>query len=120
MVRGFSLIELLIVLSLYSLILLVVFPIVRNRTISDKDTLQSVINKNRLKAFNIKQDIILVGEKGKLKTSLGETYEIPQLTKGFCIIKSSGIPMNCEFYLTKNVYVFSVFGFKKFTLNDSK
>lgn len=120
MVRGFSLIELLIVFFLYSLILFFVFPIVRNKSISDKDTLQSIINKYRLKAFNVKHNIILVGEKGKLKTSLGETYEIPQLTKGFCIIKSSGIPMNCEFYLTKNVYVFSAFGFKKFTLNDSK
>lgn len=120
MVRGFSLIELLIVLSLYSLILLVVFPIVRSKTLSDKDTLQSIVNKYRLKAFNIKEDIFLIGEKGRLNTSTGESYEIPELINGFCIIKSSGIPMSCEFYLSKNVYVFSAFGFKKFTLGDLK
>jgi len=45
----------------------------------------------------MKRDIFLKGEKGKLVVSTGEVYSIPDLKKGFCIVKASGIPVNCEF-----------------------
>ncbi len=117
-VRGFTLLELLIVLLLYSLILLVVFPVIRNKTSREKDVLRNIINRYRFQAYKLKEDVILFGEDGVLRTSTGHVYKLPNLVKGFCIIRSSGTPLNCEFKLSKEIYVFSSLGFKKFPLRE--
>jgi len=96
---GFSLIELLIVVSILGILLLVTIRYVRNFSINEKEVLKNIIFTLSHEASKSKKEIIVYAKKGMVLSSNGKIFKLSSVKSGKCIVKKSGILLNCCFFL---------------------
>lgn len=110
--KGFSLIEILIVLLLYTLVLSIVIPrFTFNQKKEAIDILEKVLISISERAFNTNQEIILKAKEGKLITSYGKVLDLEFVKSGYCIVKPDMNPYYCHFKLSNgNVILFTPLG----------
>ena len=110
--KGFSLIEIIFVLLLYTLVLSIVIPrFTYNRERETIDVLEKVLLSVSEKAFNTNQEIVLEAKKGKLITSYGKIFDLEFVKSGYCIVKPNMNPYYCHFKLNNgNLVLFTPLG----------
>ncbi len=95
MERGFSLLELIIVLAISALTLTVVIPAINRSLFGEEEALKAFLTKSLNQAVKKGEVVEIRGDGSKLRSSQGETIDLPY--KGICYAYPSGELRYCWF-----------------------
>lgn len=107
MMRGFTLIELIIVITIASLLTLSVIPLLQRKFFSDKELLRAFIFKNIELAIKRGKVIEVYGDGNRLSSSANIHLDLP--IKGKCYIYPDGEIRECWFIKDKRKVYYTVF-----------
>lgn len=93
--KGFTLLEVILVITITALLTLVILPIIQRNLFGEKDMLKAFILKNLSIAMKTNRIIELYGDGKKIVSSAGEEIYIP--FEGRCKIYPSGELRRCWF-----------------------
>ncbi|MCS7284398.1 MAG: type II secretion system GspH family protein [Hydrogenobacter thermophilus] len=93
--RGFTLLELIIVITIMGMLTLVVLPVLQRSLFGERDMLKAFILKNLSIAMKEGKVIELYGDGKKIVSSEGEKIDLPY--RGRCRIYPSGELRRCHF-----------------------
>jgi len=97
--RAFTLVEILIVIVLYTLVLGLVIPRFTDRTTDVLETLEKIILIAAEYSKKKNEKVFLWAKNGRIQTSYGKVYNIDRVIEGFCILKPIAKPYYCYFTL---------------------
>lgn len=107
--KGFTLLELILVITITALLTLVALPVIQKSLFGEKDLLKAFILKNLNSSMKKNEVIRLVGDGRTVKSSTGESVELP--FEGICHIYPNGELRGCWFRRGENYEYYTVLDF---------
>ncbi len=110
--RGFTLIELILVISIATLTTLLVIPLLKKRHMPAQEQLRFALQDARTTCMIKKRkDCLIEAEDNLLYLPWGKALFIEGLRKGRCYISPAGYTLGCAFVIEEKIVRFSEFEF---------
>jgi len=103
--RGFTLVELLIVLTIYALVVAFVVPKVVERSSERISILESFIISSSFSALRLGKELEIKAKDGLVKRSDGKSIYVEGLEEGYCLVRASGRVFLCGFTFSEGFSV---------------